>query len=221
MRRFGSSFPSSRRVERSRCVCRFSVYGSRKNDWKVEWSENTLAGVTLGQRAEAWIPLHVATAFADAGRRCLATAMHPEMVTNEACNGLCAVCQTGPQRRAHSGRVPGGSAPITMAHCPSAVRAVRLREASKIGPVAGSALAAISVRGGRILADTDYNPLSRVGAQWAVRASRERRREINPTITGLKSGSRPDRGIGNPGPPVERGPAAARCNVNSNTNLFL
>lgn len=137
MRRFGSSFPSSRRVERSRCVCRFSVYGSRKNDWKVEWSENTLAGVTLGQRAEAWIPLHVATAFADAGRRCLATAMHPEMVTNEACNGLCAVCQTGPQRRAHSGRVPGGFAPITMAHCPSAVRAERLREASKMGPGAG------------------------------------------------------------------------------------
>ena len=54
-------------------------------------------------------------------------------------------------------RVPGGSALITMAHRPSAARAVRLREASEMGRVAGSAPAAISVRGGRTLVDTGYS----------------------------------------------------------------
>jgi hypothetical protein len=110
--------------------------------------------------------------------------MRSELVACEVFNGMRAVCQTGPQRvsgrkeqgqagshsrppvgprrrtaarsdeRARvSGRVPGRFRPHHDG-APTQRSAARLREASEMGPVAGPAPAAISVRGGRTLVDS-------------------------------------------------------------------
>ena len=61
-----------------------------------------------GSGAGGGISLQGTTAFADAGQRCLTTAISPELGANEACNGRRPVCQTGAQRV--SGRAEQGHA---------------------------------------------------------------------------------------------------------------
>jgi hypothetical protein len=72
----------------------------RRTEWRSAAQRELHGGRDkMGQRAEAGIHSMSRPRSRMPARDGLTTAVSPKLVANEACNGLRAVCQTGPQRR--------------------------------------------------------------------------------------------------------------------------